>query len=455
MTNTKAKWFRNPGSKPVYEPQRPPRERSAPIPDERRRYPTPRDPSPPFDPNRRPETEPGFDPRFKPKPARPVVPKPSVRFPTPRVPRLPGGWGAVPGVIEFVDPANWFPKQEPLPPGVRSGGWKRKAGPFTYPPLIPGWEYNDPKLVQSSLTSWEPIEFQSVGHQTVIPAWQWWLGVWWCYTSTTGSNVHRHDNHSYWERAQVWLPADIVVDPTFPGSNGAPAAPVEWFGNPNNDRWSPGAAPPDLVPGTAVPLSEPSPEAFANPATPYVPDRQWQWEYGIGTYSRPGTDTGSGVTNPPGQTPPVPGTVRLPPVQRQPPERNEKQRKVLTKSAKLGIALFKVLDGLSESGEVVDALYDALPDDVKRRWNRLDRVGDNFGQYGLGGADWKLQALYHNWHKVDVEQAVKNIFKNELQDRIIGGMQAGLPNNTGQAHSQGEKRLAELLDEWFAQEFGL
>ena len=108
---------------------------------------------------------------------------------------------------------------------------------------------------------------------------------------------------------------------------------------------------------------------------------------------------------------------------------------MITRTKAIGIALYKALDAVSESAEVVDAVYDALPKDVRKRWEKerfpdarwirdkntgewvrvgVERPGDNFGQYGIDGADWKLQALYYNWHKVDVEKAIKNIIKNEL-----------------------------------------
>lgn len=217
--------------------------------------------------------------------------------------------------------------------------------------------------------------------------------------------------------------------------------------NPNTERYMPVAPDPfaPYVPprfqvgvGTAVP--EPVPEP--SPETAYGPDYQWDYQVGIQIPGRPG--------RPGNPTPP-----RVPPVTRDPPPKGEKQRKVLTRAAQVGIAVYKALDKFSEGAEVVDAVYDALPDDVKKRWKRPDRVGDSFGQYGLEGADWKLRALYYNWHRLDVVQAVKNIIKNGLSDSVVGGMHRGLPKNTGSAHSQSEKELSKLLDEWLSDELGL
>jgi hypothetical protein len=117
---------------------------------------------------------------------------------------------------------------------------------------------------------------------------------------------------------------------------------------------------------------------------------------------------------------PLPRT--LPATKSRPPRAGVKEKKGLARQIGVGVA--KILDLTSESAEVVDAIYRALPKDVRKKWDRPERSADNIGQYGIGGADWKLQALYHNWHKVDVAKAIKNILVNELEDRIIGGAMA-------------------------------
>lgn len=107
---------------------------------------------------------------------------------------------------------------------------------------------------------------------------------------------------------------------------------------------------------------------------------------------------------------------------RTPPPRGTKEKKVRAEGLGLGVAIAKALDGLSEASEVVDAIYESLPDDVKRRWGkgRKERDFDQMGQYGIDGADWKLEALWHNWHKINAPEAVKNILYNELEDRLYG-----------------------------------
>lgn len=137
-----------------------------------------------------------------------------------------------------------------------------------------------------------------------------------------------------------------------------------------------------------------------------------------------------------------------PAVKRAPPPPDVSEGKFITKSARVGIALYKALDGISEAAEIVDAVYDALPDDVKRRWGRNRPTAaflDQAGQYGIDGADWKLRAIYYNVDKIDGQKAVTNIIKNHLEDKVIGGMQRWLPRNSGAAHEGGEKAVAEVL----------
>lgn len=287
------------------------------------------------------------------------------------------------------------------------------------------------------------------------------FGLWWGYWAGGGDTARFKHHKSFYRPGPYTGPVEVPFRPTTwtPGIESPP--------DPNVQRYAPPElnGTPAFVPGVGTPVVDPT--RFANPELPYEPDRQWSYQIGTG----PAFNVPSRL-DPEAPTSPAP----LPPVTRSPPQKGEKQGKVVTKTAKIGKALYSALDAASETAEVVDAVYEALPDDVRKRWEKamfpgarwikdkqtgkwvkvgVDRPGDNFGQYGLGGADWKLRALYYNWHRVDLEQAVKNIIKNELQDRIIGGMQAGLPNNTGAAHSQGERQVAKLLDQWFEEEFGL
>ena len=491
MANTKAKWFtykpRPAGAKPVYEPQRPPRPRPPTVPDTRRDYPLPG--SYPGD-RRRPISEPlprrpgepmgpGFDPRFQPVPEsapRPVSPRPE---PVKRIPNLARRRIRIPGgVVGFIpDAANWadgffFPNPDANVPPRLPANYVWCNGPTGFPPIVPrpfpyGYWLGPPFFNDSgSCAIGLPLSGQSAA------AFVTWKQA---FASSPATRYYRrlYKHSGAFNRDYI----AGTVQRVGPAINPQPAPHRAWNGfpatNPNQDRWLPTfpdpfadpKAKPELQVGYAEPLV--GPEGFANPDLPYQPDYQWSWQIGVGLDAPLSPSVDNPVDHP---EPP------LPPVKREPPRRGEKQRKVMTKTKAIGIALYKALDAVSESAEVVDAVYDALPADVRKRWEKerfpdarwvrdkntgkwervgVERPGDNFGQYGIDGADWKLQALYYNWHKVDVEKAIKNIIKNELSDRVIGGIQAGLPKNSGAAHSQGEMELGQSLDDWFSSELGL
>ena len=141
---------------------------------------------------------------------------------------------------------------------------------------------------------------------------------------------------------------------------------------------------------------------------------------------------------------PAPPSARPPYAPREPPDPGTRERKYIPRGA---IAVWRAVDWISEKAETVDAFYDALPKHVKERWQCKPRgFVDTFGQYGLDGADCKARALWHNWHHVDFEQAIRNVVKNEVADKIIGRYQRELPKNTGQALEDGEKLVAKAID---------
>jgi hypothetical protein len=104
-----------------------------------------------------------------------------------------------------------------------------------------------------------------------------------------------------------------------------------------------------------------------------------------------------------------------------PPPKGTKELK--SNAGKFAARIADILDRVSEGSEVIDAIYQALPADVRKRWEKgrdLDRQGDNAGQYGLAGADWKIQAIWHNVLKIDPSDALRNILLNELEDKLYG-----------------------------------
>ncbi len=123
-----------------------------------------------------------------------------------------------------------------------------------------------------------------------------------------------------------------------------------------------------------------------------------------------------------------------------PPPKGTKE--VKTKGLKIAVAVAGLLDRISEGAEVIDAIYQALPKDVRKRWEKgrdLDRQGDAMGQYGIAGADWKFQAIWHNVLKIDPNKALKNILLNELSDKLYGAAHKARGDLTGRGRKRNRK----------------
>ena len=84
--------------------------------------------------------------------------------------------------------------------------------------------------------------------------------------------------------------------------------------------------------------------------------------------------------------------------------------------------VFRALDKVSEASEIVDAIWRALPENARSPQRKRGLI-DSAGQYGIDGADWKLAQIWMNIDDVDWQQAIRNILANEVEDRIIGGVQ--------------------------------
>lgn len=163
--------------------------------------------------------------------------------------------------------------------------------------------------------------------------------------------------------------------------------------------------------------------------------------------AKPAPDPGGGLrVNP---VPIVPRTIKniakvydpkrggwqpIKPNGRKPPKtKREKEKKGLTGRLRQG--LLRGADAISEMAEIVDALYNALPDAVKRRWEGKARwyeydniphrgeqgLTDNAARYGIDGADWKLRAVWHNFDKIKWDDAMADIAVNIFTDQLVGG----------------------------------
>lgn len=64
-----------------------------------------------------------------------------------------------------------------------------------------------------------------------------------------------------------------------------------------------------------------------------------------------------------------------------------------------------IVNGVTETNDLVNALHDALPRELQAK---SGRIGD------------RLRALYRHWDQVDMRKGFRNVVFNEIEDRAIG-----------------------------------
>lgn len=77
----------------------------------------------------------------------------------------------------------------------------------------------------------------------------------------------------------------------------------------------------------------------------------------------------------------------------------------------------------TEASDLVDNLYNALPDSVRKR--EFAKAGHEPGMHQ------KMDALWRDWRRVDQAKAAKNVLQDELQDALIGMASRGIAEATG------------------------
>jgi hypothetical protein len=140
-------------------------------------------------------------------------------------------------------------------------------------------------------------------------------------------------------------------------------------------------------------------------------------------------------TDSPPYVPPIPPHARVI------PRPGTRERKVISTGAQIGIDLSKALDRISEGAEVVSAIYDALPEKIRKDWEKKHKpknrgLTDQAGQYGIDGADWKARAIWKYADQIDVPQAIRNIIANEIEDRLYGKAYKAKDNLTGRGKNR-------------------
>ena len=203
------------------------------------------------------------------------------------------------------------------------------------------------------------------------------LTKWWSY-EVAGGGVVRAQQRESWVRIRAPDPAFPPDAELVPATEFAPPAP-----NPNWLRSRPNAPSPAIT-------AQPAPEA-PPPVAVTVGNAPPQASRALS---------------------PVAPTLRGPP-----------DHKVVPRTTRAASFISKVLGSASEAGEVVEAVYKALPQDVRTRWERgRDRDPRPFGgQYAVSSdVTWQLQAIYYNWSRLDAVKAIQNLGANYVEDMVLG-----------------------------------
>lgn len=99
--------------------------------------------------------------------------------------------------------------------------------------------------------------------------------------------------------------------------------------------------------------------------------------------------------------PPV--RLKVPWPDRPPPRVKEKK---YVASLSQGHIIARIANVVTEGNDFVNAVYDALPDDVKRKWHsRLDT---------------RLKVIFENFHRLDLTDVLVNILENQVEDLAFG-----------------------------------
>nr|QXN72839.1 MAG: hypothetical protein [Microvirus sp.] len=100
------------------------------------------------------------------------------------------------------------------------------------------------------------------------------------------------------------------------------------------------------------------------------------------------------------------------------PGQRVKERKVKVLAVSPSLPVVRIFSQVTEAGDLIDAVYEALPEDLRKGRRRMTR---------------KLKQIYDHYDKVDIGQAIENIIENQLEDFVIG--------KVGQGASKGAQRI--------------
>lgn len=343
------------------------------------------------------------------RPPIPVRPPKPLRMPWlgPRI--LPGLLGPLPALGFFaLDAVRWYidysfdyarARRKPSPPDTDLTGWRIEYGVWdldfykannAYAPWLPNGNSGEIYTFRSGPhPTTGSVRAPGTGGSTIVKFWEQGAirGRFWFDTDRTDAGVTARDRsywHSSWVRDASFGPASWSP---------APGRPFQW-----------------QIPFQPVRDINQFPNVLRQMPSP-----------------RPASDPASNAVENPYFAPFNPAPQPLPPLShsRQPPGSNVKEKKTLSRAARIGIAGWKLLDTFSELSEIGGAFWDALPEDLRNK-SGCEEGGVSIGQYGNEVNLCQINFLVDNWDKIDTAEAFKNIAKNVVEDMTIGQFHAWL-----------------------------
>lgn len=144
-----------------------------------------------------------------------------------------------------------------------------------------------------------------------------------------------------------------------------------------------------------------------------------------GQWGRPGPTFIWQIGQPPRtQNPPKPGDKPDPGTGKNPqplPRKVRRREKEKKRFAKISGVPAKIINHVTETKDLIDALYDALPKDLRTKLWRADyKRKKGTDQFTSLRPDQKAWYIYKYWKHLDLTEALKNIGLNQIEDFLIG-----------------------------------
>lgn len=308
--------------------------------------------------------------------------------------------------------------------GTPRGLWTRTAGPYTYGSPYHRVQYG---WVKATVNTWHTsITGQAQpgsNYAPFGPPWDWAsnkLGLW-IYNGN--SSVARFAHLSSWLRTGSAFAADNI---TWRTPALAPLSDAPWWdpmSTSPGQRTKPFATPYKLIPHLGHnPYRSPIEQTQRGPSPKAVPPPAAHYDLPI--------FNGIGFTINPGYKSPIsPIGGRRPPKKPGPKERHSKWRGM---GGGNYAGLMRVIGGVTEGLDLMNALWKALPKDAKTGYYLLHYRDKETGEIKTyykyrhkASVTDKMKDLIKGWHKVDASKAISNVVDETIEDYMYAGVGKG------------------------------